>query len=634
MEMSQSVWSVRDDRIFFRAGEASMMLSAIEVFQIVFGRVTEVRGHRFDEHPVKSLPLLSFSRYPASPAIRISASGTHIHAEIGVVTANGFAALSTDADQIIAANRWYPVKAGTAGIVVEWLKSLGLKAGDTLTIGALIAIRSAVKGAVEVIDEVALTSDYVASGAEHSGKPIAGLAGALYPYQSGGVAFLQLVAEQGVGCILGDEMGLGKTLQIIALIQSEKNAGRQPALVVAPATLLENWRRELALFAPSLLVHVHMGALRPGISRRLLAFDVTVVSYETAVRDEPLLASIDWNLVALDEAQNIKNPAAQRTLTVKRIPRRVSVAVTGTPVENSLDDLWSLADFALPGLLGELGSFRAEFGGVEADAARLAPVVSPILLRRKVLDVASDLPQKIEIPQPLRVTRVLAEGYEALRKATLDEFGAAGGLVATSRLRQYCAHPALLDENSGDPAVDMPKYQRLIEILEEVFLSCEKALIFCSYQGMIDMFMKDLPVRFASGFFRFIDGRVAVADRQPTVDEFFCFVGSGALFLNPRAAGTGLNITAANHVIHYNPEWNPALTDQASGRAYRRKQERPVTVHHLYFTDTVEEVIMDRAGFKRQLAAKAVTGHSGESDPEQIARALQISPYRNAEVTE
>lgn len=614
---------------------SKITLSATEVFNVVFGRVKEVRGHHFDEHPADALPFLSFSRYPASPAVRISNNGTQIRAETGVVTADGFTALSTNVDQIISDNHWYPVKSGSAGLTDGWLRSLSVKAGDQLTIGMLIAIRSARReDAIELIDEVVLTSDYLADSAQHSVRDILGLTGSLYAYQARGVAFLKLIAEQGVGCILADEMGLGKTLQIIALIQTEKNSGRGPTLVIAPATLLENWRRELLHFAPLLQTHVHAGAQRPGIAARLAAFDVTIVSYETAVRDEPLLASINWNLVALDEAQNIKNPDAQRTLAVKRIPRRVSVAVTGTPVENCLDDLWSLADFALPGLLGDLASFRAEFGAMDADAARLAPVVQPILLRRKVIDVAIDLPEKIEISQPIHAGRVLADGYEKIRRATLEEFGAAGGLVATSRLRQYCTHPMLLDSSHSDPAENMPKYQRMLEILEEVFLNGEKVLIFCSYQRMMDLLMIDLPHRFSAGFFRFIDGRITAGERQPIVDDFLNYDGYGALFLNPKAAGTGLNITAANHVIHYNPEWNPALTAQATGRAYRTKQKRPVTVHNLYFKDTVEEVIMDRANFKKTLAGKAIVGHTGDSDPSLIARALQISPYRGTEEAE
>jgi SNF2 family DNA or RNA helicase len=172
----------------------------------------------------------------------------------------------------------------------------------------------------------------------------------------------------------------------------------------------------------------------------------------------------------------------------------------------------------------------------------------------------------------------------------------------------------------------MPKYQRLLELMQEAFEAGQKMLVFCSLQDVVDLFMRDIPPRFSGGYFSFIDGRVAVPKRQPIIDEFYAHPGCGALFLNPRAAGSGLNITAANHVVHYMPEWNPALTDQASRRAWRRKQTLPVTIHYLFFASTVEEVMIDRNEFKRQLAEGAVTGHDGSAGAADLMRALQISP--------
>lgn len=186
-------------------------------------------------------------------------------------------------------------------------------------------------------------------------------------------------------------------------------------MVVAPATLLENWRRELGQFAPSLSVTIHAGNNRAGIASRLAGIDVVVTSYDIVVRDEPMLSAISWNLLALDEAQNIKNPDAQRTLSVKTLPRRVSLAITGTPVENSLSDLWSLSDFALPGLLGRRGDFENLFDNTNSGASDLAPLVAPILLRRRIKEVAKDLPERIDIPQPLAMSRRMAEMYEQVR---------------------------------------------------------------------------------------------------------------------------------------------------------------------------------------------------------------------------
>lgn len=610
----------------------SIYPSAQEIFSCAFGGFTTVNDLPVMGNPLERFPMLTFSRYPAEPAVKITgALPKSLQLVLGVIVEGEFVAVNGGEDQVVVASRWYPIDLDSTADATAWLSSIGIQSSSTMTIGQFIAIRGAKNPPVAVIDDTSMEPVDVAAKAGRGFTGVLGLDATLYPYQRDGVAFLQLVAAQGVGCILADEMGLGKTLQIIGLLQSEKNAGRTPSLVVAPATLLENWRREIRQFAPQMNCLVHAGASRAGITERFAGYDVIITSFDTAIRDEPLLSGIQWNLLALDEAQAIKNPEAQRTQAVKRIHRRVSIAVTGTPVENCLGDLWSISDFVLPGLLGTVDRFRAEFTDDVDDAGRLGPVVAPILLRRRVEDVAQDLPPKIEIPQPISMSRELAELYEQVRKQTMDEYGPAAGMVATTKLRVLCAHPSLDQSWDIDPSHEMPKYQRLLELLGEIFDSNEKALVFTSYQAMSDIFLKDIPRRWPDGFFQYIDGRVPVASRQPTVDDFYEHKGFGALFLNPKAAGTGLNITTANHVIHYNPEWNPALTAQATARAYRRKQQRPVTIHHLYFADSVEEVMIDRAEFKRQLADGAVTGHEGDADPSIVLRALQISPLSGIE---
>ncbi|MCG3769084.1 MAG: RNA polymerase-associated protein RapA [Nitrosomonadaceae bacterium] len=606
---------------------ASTYPSAQQVFSCAFAGSTTVNDLPVSGNPLEKLSGLTFSRYPADPAAKITGTLPNpLQLAVGVVVDGEFSTVNDGEDQVVIASRWYPIDLDSFADAAGWLSNIGIQLGSSVTIGQLIAIRGAKNPPFTLFDETSLAPVDVAAqaGKEFTGVP--GLDVNLYPYQRDGIAFLQLVAAQGVGCILADEMGLGKTLQIIGLLQSETNAGRTPSLVVATATMLENWRREIRQFAPKLSYLVHAGALRAGITQRFAGYDVIITSFDTAIRDETLLSEIQWNLLILDEAQAIKNPEAQRTKAVKRIHRRVSIAVTGTPVENCLGDLWSLSDFVLPGLLGTVDRFRAEFTDDVDDAGRLAPVVAPILLRRRVADVAQDLPPKIEIPQPISMSRDLAELYETVRTQVMNEYGPSAGMVATTKLRLLCAHPSLNQSWDSDPSYEMPKYQRLIELLGEIFDSNEKALVFTSYQAMSDLLMRDMPSRWPNGFFQYIDGRISVLARQPTVDDFYDHKGFGALFLNPKAAGTGLNITTANHVIHYNPEWNPALTAQATARAYRRKQERPVTIHHLFFADSVEEVMIDRAEFKQQLADGAVTGHEGDVDPSIVLRALQISP--------
>jgi len=220
----------------------------------------------------------------------------------------------------------------------------------------------------------------------------------------------------------------------------------------------------------------------------------------------------------------------------------------------------------------------------------------------------------------------MAEKYEEVRLAAIAEYGKAASLVTLQRLRMFCSHPELAGYDSPDPAEEMPKYIRLTELLEEIFSQEEKCLIFTSYTGMTDILLRDLPRRYRDKYFNFIDGRVPVPSRQTIVDEFSASPSSSALILNPKAAGVGLNITAANHVIHYNPEWNPAVEDQASARAYRRKQQRPVTIHQLYFVNSVEEFMIGRLSQKRGLAEHAATGNKGEATASELMQALNISP--------
>ena len=631
--MNKTHWFLDGDRILIKDQTGATVLpTALDVYSAVFSDVKEIHGRQLDRPLTLVVPDLIFSRFPAEPAIRLSnTTSSSIIVKVGVWTDGEYCDLPAGYDQIIVGKKWYPVNTDAIQSAKDWLTARGVAEGCPLSFGKLIELRSTRDAPAKLIDESVVIASDVASASGSGIGEIQGLNAQLYPYQVDGVGFLQVISKQEIGCILADEMGLGKTLQVIALLLSERNRGCTPSLVVAPATIVENWRREIAQFAPSLSVLVHAGPGRAGIAERLKPFDVVVTSFDTAIRDEPVLGSVEWNLLVLDEAQAIRNPDAQRTKAVKRLPRRVSLAVTGTPVENRLDDLWSLADFALPGLLGSVSEFRASFTDDLNDASRLSPIVSPILLRRKVGDVAKDLPEKIEVPQAITMNPSLADAYESLRLSTLAEYGPAAGMVATGRLRMFCTHPRLVSKAQGNPLLDVDKYIRLLELLTEIFESTQKALVFTTYQGMADLFMRDIPQRWPAGFFRFIDGRVPVTERQPTVDQFYEFNGYGALFLNPKAAGAGLNITAANHVIHYNPEWNPALTDQASARAHRRKQKLPVTIHHLYYADSVEEVMLERAQFKRSLATEAVVGHDGEIDASIIVRALQISPLSKSQ---
>jgi SNF2 family DNA or RNA helicase len=456
--------------------------------------------------------------------------------------------------------------------------------------------------------------------------------GNLYPYQRDGWQWLTYIWSERLGAILADEMGLGKTIQLIALLASPERDEAAPSLVVGPSTLMENWRREIEKFAPGLKTMIHQGSRRSGDFRSLLQFDVVITSYETVVRDGSMFNMIDWRIVILDEAQAIKNPDTSRARAVKELRRRCGIAVTGTPVENGLRDLWSLCDFALPGLLGDLETFELKFPDDRLGAAALEPLTSPIMLRRRVAEVATDLPPRIDIPQVLLLSEEEAADYERIRLDTIAEFPQAASLVALTRLRMFCAHPGLLVDApiSVEAGLRFTKLQRLFEIVDEVFSAREKILVFTSYNEMADLIVRIVRERYGN-YAAVINGQTPVDQRQPVVDRFSQETGGALLALNPRAAGTGLNITAASHVVHYNLEWNPAVEDQASARAHRRGQARPVTVHRLYFGDSVEETVNDRLVRKRDLSETAVVGVSGgEETIGDITKALQKSPVRKA----
>jgi len=557
---------------------------------------------------------------PRSPAPRLRVAATLDGDMLAELTSK-----QLSAGHFVADGCWYPLAPDQAALVEGRLREIGAEPGAQLSLRQYLELRRS-SSVTSLVRDLTGESIVPPDRAEReSREPEPALHG-LYPYQRDGLRWLCFVHDERIGGILADEMGLGKTVQIIALLLSRPHSALRPALIVGPTSILENWKRELQKFAPSLRALIHRGAERTGFPAVLRDVDVVVTSYDTMVRDSPLLRQVNWSVVILDEAQAIKNPDAQRTRIAKRLPRDVSVAVTGTPMENRLADLWSLTDFVLPGYLGDVRDFEKEYSNDAHGGARLASLLSPLMLRRRVADVASDLPERIDIPNVIDMPESEARHYEALRSGIESEYGAGVTLAALTKLRMFCTHSALLDPSVSDLAAASQKYTRLLEILEEVRDSGEKALVFTAYQRMIDLLVTDLPARLGVPT-SFIDGRTAVDERQSLIDQFSASDRPSVLALNPRAAGVGLNITAATHVLHYTLEWNPAIEDQASARAHRRGQTRPVTIHRLFYADTVEEVIEQRLNRKRALAEAAVTGTDASSDEyEDLMRAIRASP--------
>ncbi|MEV8422205.1 DEAD/DEAH box helicase [Streptomyces niveus] len=473
---------------------------------------------------------------------------------------------------------------------------------------------------------LAVLRDRLVSGPAAVPQPAA-LDATLRDYQLRGLAWLDLMTSLGLGGCLADDMGLGKTITVIAL--HLHRARPAPTLVVCPASLLGNWQREITRFAPGVPVHRFHGSGRTldGVSDGFV-----LTTYGTMRGSAPELAAYTWGMVVADEAQHVKNPFSSTAKALRTIPAPARVALTGTPVENNLSELWALLDWTTPGLLGPLKSFRArharivenvEHAGSAGTAAsdeaveRLSRLVRPFLLRRKKSDpgIVPELPPKTESDHPVPLTREQASLYEAVVRETMAAIEAAEGIARRglvmkllTALKQICNHPAqYLKEESARLAGRSGKLALLDELLDTILTEDGSVLVFTQYVSMARLLSAHLTARAIPS--QLLHGGTPVAERERMVDRF----QSGEIpvfLLSLKAAGTGLNLTRAGHVVHYDRWWNPAVEEQATDRAYRIGQTRPVQVHRLIAEGTVEDRIADMLAAKRALA-DAVLG-SGE----------------------
>jgi non-specific serine/threonine protein kinase len=468
--------------------------------------------------------------------------------------------------------------------------------------------------------------ELLAGAGDAQARPVptpAGFNGKLRPYQRRGVGWLAFLDGLGVGACLADDMGLGKTAQTLALLIIERTGrGKKnlsPTLLVCPMSLVGNWQRESARFAPGLKVHVHHGAERlsgAALQEAVRGSDLVLTTYALAARDREELASVEWGRVVLDEAQNVKNAAARQSQAVRafRTPRRI--ALTGTPVENRLGELWSILDFLNPGLLGPLAGFRRRFATPierfhDAErAAELQRLTRPFILRRLKTDrrIIRDLPEKHEMRVFCNLTREQASLYQATvdemlaRIETSEGIERRGLVLATlTRLKQVCNHPAHLLRDGSALEGRSGKVARLEEILEEVLELGDRALVFTQFAEMGHLLRGHLEARFGSEV-PFLHGATSKTARDTLVARFQEGDGPSILLLSLKAGGTGLNLTAANHVIHFDRWWNPAVEDQATDRAFRIGQRRDVQVRKLVCAGTLEERIDAMIEEKKQLA--------------------------------
>ena len=507
--------------------------------------------------------------------------------------------------------------------------ALRLSTGDTKTLAKLPVVKFEPTGMLAgLLDNL---SD------DKSVEPVNNIKdfkGKLRPYQAKGVGWLSFLETWGLGACLADDMGLGKTIQLIAFLLNLKQQKllKKPTLLVCPTSVINNWEREVRKFAPKLKAMIHHGNQREqgkAFAKTAKSKQLVITSYSLVHRDQKTLSTIDWQGIVLDEAQNIKNPSAKQSQAVREIPAGFRIALTGTPVENRLTELWSILDFLNPGFLGNRNFFQKRFAApIEKYGDReslniLRSLTQPFILRRLKTDknIIQDLPDKQEMNVFCGLSAEQAELYQQLVDSSLEEIEDSEGikrrgliLTLLLRLKQLCNHPELLDKDRDKKAMVTTedfsdrsgKLLRLEEMLEETVDEGDRSLIFTQFSEWGKMLKPYLSEKLKEEVM-FLFGATPREARQEMVDRFQNEPNGPKIFiLSLKAGGTGLNLTRANHVFHVDRWWNPAVENQATDRAFRIGQKRNVQVHKFVCTGTLEERINDIIESKKELAEQTV----------------------------
>jgi len=545
---------------------------------------------------------------------------------------NALAALKTPLINI--RGQWIHVSQEDIKMAIELLKK---KANSKARLGDVLKLRIGAMSALGSLDNVEVIADgWVGDLLEKLEEPAsleelcapAGFRGQLRHYQQRGYSWLAFLSQWGLGACLADDMGLGKTIQTLALIQNHRTAGNTaPVLLVCPTSVINNWLKESDRFTPELKVLIHHGPNRNKGAKFLQAaadHAIVISSYALIHRDVGDLRCVKWAGVILDEAQNIKNAFTKQSVAVRDISSPYRVALTGTPVENSVADLWSIMDFLNPGLLGDNKHFRKNFfnpieiGHDSETTEKLLKITQPFILRRLKTDktIIDDLPEKQEMKVYCSMTKEQVTLYSAVTKDLEKKLQTAQGiersglvLSTLSRLKQVCNHPAHFLGDQSSLSGRSGKLIRAQEITEEILTAGEKLLIFSQFKEMGSLIKQDLEEKFGEQVL-FLHGGVSKKERDQMVERFQSTDGPSVFMLSLKAGGTGLNLTTANHVIHYDRWWNPAVENQASDRAFRIGQTKMVQVRKFICVGTLEEKI-DNMIEGKAAVAEAVVG-SGE----------------------
>ncbi|CEJ45367.1 DEAD/DEAH box helicase [Umezakia ovalisporum] len=500
--------------------------------------------------------------------------------------------------------------------------ALRLSSGDTQVIEKLPVVSFEASGTLQELIG-ALTSNHTA----YAPLPTPNnFQGQLRPYQQRGVAWLAFLERWGLGACLADDMGLGKTIQLIAFLLhlKEQDALKNPTLLVCPTSILGNWEREIKKFAPSLKVLQHQGDKRlksKAFTEAVKKHHVIITSYSLIHRDIKTLQTVDWQVVVLDEAQNVKNPEAKQSQAVRELKTTFRIALTGTPVENKLQELWSILDFLNPGYLGNRQFFQRRFAipiqkyGDTASLNQLRALVQPFILRRLKTDqdIIQDLPEKQEMTVFCGLTPEQAALYQQVVEASLAEIDSGSGLQRRGmilalliKLKQICNHPAQYLKLDSLQQHSSAKLQRLEEMLTVALEEGDRALIFTQFAEWGKLLQPHLQKNLGEEIF-FLYGSTSKKQREEMIERFqHDPQGPPIMILSLKAGGVGLNLTRANHVFHFDRWWNPAVENQATDRVFRIGQTRNVQVHKFVCNGTLEEKIHDMIESKKQLAEQVV----------------------------
>ena len=499
--------------------------------------------------------------------------------------------------------------------------ALRFSTGDTQVIEKLPVVSFEASGALQELIGALTNNQAIAPLPTPTG-----FQGQLRPYQERGAAWLSFLERWGLGACLADDMGLGKTIQFIAFLLhlKEQDALENPTLLVCPTSVLGNWEREVNKFAPSLKILQYHGDKRPKGKAFLEAVknhDLIVTSYSLLHRDIKSLQSVSWQIIVLDEAQNVKNPEAKQSKAVRQLEATFRIALTGTPVENRLQELWSILDFLNPGYLGNRQFFQRRFAmpiekyGDTASLNQLRSLVQPFILRRlkSDRDIIQDLPDKQEMTVFCGLTGEQAALYQQVVEQSLAEIDSAEGLQRRGmilalliKLKQICNHPAQYLKQATLEQHNSAKLLRLEEMLEEVLSESDRALVFTQFAEWGKLLKPYLEKQLGREIF-FLYGSTSKKQREEMIDRFqHDPQGPPIMILSLKAGGVGLNLTRANHVFHFDRWWNPAVENQATDRVFRIGQTRNVQVHKFVCTGTLEEKIHDMIESKKQLAEQVV----------------------------